>query len=290
MEKTPPGTWCFRIEVGPREFERLVAELWSLDTLGLEETDFGVIAYFGGAEPPALRDALARLPGLVIGEAEFVASQDWEHEWRRGLEARRIGPLWIRPSWCQSRGRPELVIDPRQAFGSGEHASTRLALELLLAALGPRDRVLDVGTGSGILLLAAMRFGASGVGVEMDPVACANALDNARANALAPRLVVGSVDALAPGERFQVVVANLLWSRLEPLLPRLRRHAERVVVLSGYLQSERDRVYAQMAGEDWTLEREASEAQTGDLWCASCWSHVRVRQSSSNSSSIDSNE
>lgn len=249
-----------------------------------------MIAYFGGAHAPALDDALAGLPGLVVGDAEAVVAEDWERRWRRGLEPRRVGPIWIRPSWCASPGEPELVIDPRQAFGSGEHATTRLALELLLDGLTPGDRILDVGAGSGILLLAAQRFGASGIGVEIDPVACANARDNARANALDARWIAGSLDALSPAARFDVVVANMLWSRLEPLLSRVCGHADRAVVLSGYLEQERERIESQMRRAGWTCQRELRESQTGDLWCASHWSQVRSRQSSSNSSSIDSTE
>ncbi len=285
-----PTTWRFRIDAAPHEVERLVAELWSLETLGLEETQSGVIAYFDGARAPALREALACLPGLAIGDAEAVADEDWEREWRRGLAPRRIGRIWVRPSWCESAGKPELVIDPRQAFGSGEHATTRLALELLLDALEPGDRVLDVGTGSGILLLAALRFGASGLGVEIDPVACANAGDNARANGLPARLIAGSLDAVSCAERFEIAEANMLWSRLEPWLARICEHAARLVVLSGHLEGERDRVHARMGRAGWALEREASEPQSGDLWCASRWRHARARQSSSSSSSIDSKE
>ncbi len=285
-----PTTWRFRIDAAPHQVERLVAELWSLETLGLEETDRGVIAYFDGARAPALRDALACLPDLAIGDAEAVADEDWELEWRRGLAPRRIGRIWIRPSWCGSAGKPELVIDPRQAFGSGEHASTRLALELLLDALEPGDRVLDVGTGSGILLLAALRLGASGLGVEIDPVACANAGDNARTNGLPARFIAGSLEAVSRAERFEVVAANMLWSRLEPWVPRICEHAARLVVLSGHLDRERERVHAHMRRAGWALEREAREPQSGDLWCASRWRHARARQSSSSSSSIDSKE
>jgi ribosomal protein L11 methyltransferase len=249
-----------------------------------------VLAYFRGAEPPALRAALAEIPGLVIGDAEVVPDEDWEREWRRGLEPRRVGPLWIRPSWCASPGTPELVIDPRQAFGSGEHASTRLALELLLEALEPGERVLDVGAGSGILLLGAMRLGGDGLGIDIDPVACANARDNARANGLRARFVAGGLDALAPDARFELVAANMLWSRLEPLLPAICDHAARAVILSGHLETECERVYARMGEGGYALDRERRELQSGDVWCASRWSHPRALQSSSSSSSIDSKE
>lgn len=283
-------TWRVRIEVAAGDPERLVAELWSLGTLGLEETESGVVAYFAGTEPPRLEALREALPALYVHEPEPVEARDWEREWRRGLRPRRIGPLWIRPSWCESPGEPELVIDPRQAFGSGEHATTRMSLELLLDGLRPGDRVLDVGTGSGILLLGALRFGAVGVGVEIDPVACANARENALANGLDAQWVAGGLEAVAAGARFDHVVANMLWSRLEPLLPRVRAHARGRVVLSGYLESERELVRDSMRRGGGELDREASEPQSGDVWCASRWIHARDLQSSSSASSIDSKE
>lgn len=285
-------TWRFRIEVPPRDRELLAADLWSLETLGLEETADGLIAYFAGDDPPAAVPALAdRVPAARVHAAERVPPRDWEAEWRRGLAPRRVGPLWIRPSWCRSQagqGEPELVIDPEQAFGSGEHATTRLSLALLLDGLDAGERVLDVGSGSGILLLGALRLGARGVGLDVDPVACRNAAGNARANGLPARFFCGTLDAIAPGARFDRVVANLLLGRLQPLLESLRTHAVGVLVLSGYLEGEAARVHAAMDAPGWALERELREAQSGDVWCASRWRHARDRQSSSRSSSVDS--
>jgi ribosomal protein L11 methyltransferase len=283
-------TWRFRIEATASGYEALVAELWSLGTLGLEETGGVVLAYFAGPEAPALASQLAGLAGVEVGAPEPVPDEDWEREWRRGLAPRQVGPLWIRPSWCDSRGEPELVIDPRQAFGSGEHATTRMSLALLLGAIESGDRVLDVGTGSGVLLLGASRFGANGIAFDVDPVSCANARDNALANGLELALFCGTPDALASSARFDVVVANMLLSRMEPLLARLCAHARSALILSGYLASERDRVHARVGEAGMRLAREERESQSGDVWCASLWRHARDRQSSSSSSSIDSTE
>jgi len=280
-------TWSVRFEARGERRERLIAELWSLGTLGLEETDEAVVAYFAGEGiPRELPDRAAAL-GVVAGPAELVPDRDWEREWRRGLEPRQIAGLWIRPSWCASQGRPELVIDPRQAFGSGEHATTRLTLALLLERLQPGDTVLDAGTGSGILLLAAQRCGAHGVGFDIDAASISNARDNALANGLPGPFYYGSAEALWPGARFDLVVANLLISRLEPLLPALRRSTRRELVLSGYLLEERARLARAMAG--WSCLEEREEPQSGDIWYASRWHHTRARQSSSSASSVSSN-
>jgi ribosomal protein L11 methyltransferase len=209
------------------------------------------------------------VPGARWLGREPVPARDWEREWRAGLAPRRIGALWVRPSWCPPAGEPELVIDPKQAFGSGEHASTRLALALLLEALEPGDRVLDVGCGSGILALAALRTGAAwAVGFDVDPVACANAVENRRLNALDLPLYCGALDALAPAARFDLVAANLLWSQLESCLPRLLELPGRALVVSGYLAEQRERALARLLASGWICAAEREEVQGGDHWCA----------------------
>ena len=284
-------TQRFRVSAPPDRIEQVIAELYSLDTLGIEETGAALLAYFPEEFPADSVLALAaRLPGVAVVGPEIVPPEDWARSWREGLEARRIGPLWIRPSFRESRGTPELVIDPEQAFGSGEHATTRLSLRLLLEALEPEDRVLDVGSGSGILVLGAERLGARpGVGVDVDPVACQCARENARRNSLRSRFYCGRLEALAPGARFEIAVANMLLPRLVGVLDPLRTHACRTIIVSGYVEAERERLIARMAAADWTLYGELREEQSGDLWCASRWSHNCARQSSSSASSVDSN-
>jgi ribosomal protein L11 methyltransferase len=124
----------YRIAAPQDERERLLAELSSLGTLGVEEREAEMLAYFrpdgaGVSNLQALADPERR---ISVSGPERVPDADWEREWRSGLAPRLVAGVWIRPSFCASAGEPELVIDPQQAFGSGEHASTRLALKLLL--------------------------------------------------------------------------------------------------------------------------------------------------------------
>ena len=277
----------FRIRVSGAEREIVIAELGSLGTLGIEEHEDHLLAYFCDASV-SLRQ-LAQLQDVEIGAPELVPEVDWEREWRAGLEPRRLGGLWLRPSWCETRGEPEIQIEPEQAFGSGEHASTRLALELVLERLQPGDRVLDLGTGSGILSLGALRMGAaSALGIEIDPQACRNATDNATRNFLPLWVVCGTLDLLVASARFEIVVANMLLERLDAWIPRLASHTLRVLVVSGYLAEERARLRDRLSGCGLGFVTEVDEPQLGDLWCASLWAQTRVLQSSSRSSSVRS--
>jgi ribosomal protein L11 methyltransferase len=265
--------------------ELLVAELDSLGSLGMEERADAtgavlLLAYFpaGSVDAGVLTAAAARCGARWLG-CEPVPPADWDRSWREGLGARCIGGLWIRPSWCASQGLPELVLDPRQAFGTGEHATTRLALRLLLEQLRPGDRVLDVGTGSAILALAALRRGAvPAVGVDCDPLAAREAAENARLNALPLQVVCGTPDALDPAHGFEVVVANLLLAQLEPHAAQLGRLARRALILSGSLEAQRPRLDALYAATPWRPVRELTEEQSGDRWLARVL-HARSRQS-----------
>lgn len=157
-----------------------------------------VPAPFGSDERRALRRRLdllvlsEKLPRLAFAE---VADQDWAEDWKQSFEVQRIGQrLVIAPSWEEyERQTGEIVVtlDPGQAFGTGEHKTTRLCLAALERLIRPGDAVVDVGTGSGILAIAAARLGAgSVVAVENDPDAALVAYENIERNGLAKFVTV----------------------------------------------------------------------------------------------------
>jgi ribosomal protein L11 methyltransferase len=180
-------------------------------------------------------DALGHLQAFglrPIGElrTRLVEEADWADAWKAYFPVLRVGRrLVIRPTWRRHRGKPGdvvLALDPGMAFGTGLHPTTRLCLANVeaLADRGVLDgaRLLDVGCGSGILSIAALRLGAaSALGLDTDPIAIEATLANARRNRLVRRLRArdGSLPSGEPG--FDVVLANLIAGLLVTLAPAL---------------------------------------------------------------------
>lgn len=146
-----------------------------------------------------------------------VPSQDWNEAWTRSVKPLRIGRLVIRPSWEPITLSPndiEIVLDPKQAFGTGHHATTRMLLEWLQEGIRGGEEVLDVGTGSAILAMAAVKLGAtSAIGVEIDSVAVDCAREYVAQNGLNDQIdIIAGTLADLPQERRQtvdLVLANL---------------------------------------------------------------------------------
>lgn len=274
--------WLVLTVKGPDDArsELLVEGLIAAGANAVEERDGGLRTWW--PEPPSIEgfveDLRARLERDALGAPIEVswnaqADEDWLETWRRGLDVRRVSErILLSPSWLAPHTDADeilITIDPKMAFGTGEHATTRGALRLLERVVRPDARVLDVGTGSGVLAIAAAKLGAARVdAVESDALAIDNALENVRENGVAGCVHVRhhDVDAgfLASGVSFDVVSANILSSVLLPLLPGFRAvlGVGGALVVSGILAAESPafRVAAESAGfglvavdeeEDW---------------------------------------
>jgi ribosomal protein L11 methyltransferase len=266
--------------------EIAAAEAWVAGAAGVEERDCEdgctlLLLYLPAAVVSDAELAVASVSGVVLGERAAVADKDWSQAWRDGLEPTRVGErLVVRPSWIElplAEGQVDLVIDPGQAFGTGGHVSTRLALEWIEAVaregpgFGAAERLVDVGTGSGVLALAGLALGAGhAVGLDLDPEAGWAAREWAARNGLAERLdlFVGPVAALA-GPGFDWLFANLLKSEMLPIVGEIARVVRPggSAVFSGLLAEEGPEVEAQLveAGFGAVRLRTAVDAN-GDEW------------------------
>lgn len=170
----------------------------------------------------ALRDALTALLGpAAVMTTQLRDEEEWAEAWKQFFHVEHLGRIVIRPSWRPYTPAPgEVVIDldPGMAFGTGQHPTTRMALEALGRLARPGMRVLDLGTGSGILAIAAAKLGADEVlAVDIDAQAVRVAQENVAVNGLAGRVQVAFGSLAPPGHwpfaeppnsRFDLVLAN----------------------------------------------------------------------------------
>lgn len=198
---------------------------------------------------------LSPLAGIDI-DVDFLADRDWSEAWRDGIGPLRFGRLLVLPtsSTFQSR-RGDVVVrlDPGLAFGTGTHATTALCLERLVQLPLEGKRVLDVGSGSGILAIAAARLGAIAVAVDHDPLARRATLENSRSNGVE---IATESRLEAVGSSFDLVLANLVAGTIRGLADAL---SDRLVpggelVLSGILAGQVEWVVDAFSKQEFRFE------------------------------------
>jgi ribosomal protein L11 methyltransferase len=252
--------------VAPEVEEDFVAELWAAGTLGVESQPgpggrVRLDAFFPELGAPGLDLAAWRARGVEPIEEERVPHTDWLARWREGMQPFAVGERFFLDPHEPGEGPPAEVpagrrllrLPARAAFGTGSHESTRLALELLEETPVAGRRVLDVGTGTGVLAFAALALGAArAVGFDLDPAAPFHARVNARLNGLAPLLFAGRVGALreTPASGFDLALVNALPEEVLPELPALLRTLRpgAEMILSGVLAERAAELLGQLAG------------------------------------------
>ena len=197
----------------------------------------------------SLQEINPKLPHIEI-EAASIPEQDWGENWKRFFKPLRVGSRFVvKPPWARirlKRGEIPIEITPGMAFGTGTHATTKLCMESLEKRLKKRGlSVLDVGTGSGILSIAAGRLGAGEVlGIDIDQLAVEIARENVSRNQVSDtvRIKKGRIGDIR--KRFDLVVANLDFRSLKKMRMALIRHIKRqgFLIISGVLETEEERL------------------------------------------------
>jgi ribosomal protein L11 methyltransferase len=289
------------VRVRREQADVVLAELLDLAPAGVEEVelDDGAVEYAVYGPPgelPALPDLRAIAGGAPVEISTREIADDWQERWKEfhrpvliagpdGAPAIRVRPPWEPAQSARERRTIELVVDPGQAFGTGAHASTRLCLGLLLEVLdedGAPRAVLDVGTGSGVLAIAAGRLGCSPLlGLDNEQESVTAAAENAQINGVALRTerfdlrtdplpwLGRETSSADPGAGETLVLANLLRPLLIDLSAAIER-APAVLIAGGLLTGELDEVAGRF-GERHGLQerRRRSEGEWGALWLTS---------------------
>ncbi len=225
------GTVELRIPIASEHHDAVVAELEASAIGFLTEHD-ALRAYFpaegwSDARTQALISWLRERQWAAEIDTTFHADTNWNAQWESTVESVTAGRFRIRPTWADPDGSPDdvydLLIDPKMSFGTGYHESTRLMLRLLPDVVATGGRLLDVGTGTGVLSIAACRLGAAHcIAIDIDPNAVENAPENAELNDVADRIDVrrGSL-GVVPESGFDAILANINRNVLHEMLPVL---------------------------------------------------------------------
>lgn len=251
------------IAVNPPLNEIITNFLFELGSEGIEEESDAIIAYFSAEKDieQIRRKCQKQLEftnkTLAINEdfniqIDKVYPEDWQENWKAFFKPIVIGSrMVITPSWETIQPKPGqivITIDPQQAFGTGGHETTWLMLDAMLEFLNPGMRVLDAGTGSGILAIAAAKLDASfTTGFDVDEVAVQTAKTNAVLNEVKniPFFVSDQANFKIGMKTFDLILANMLSSKLLSLIPQLVLFLEPNrgrFILSGFLIEEKTKV------------------------------------------------
>lgn len=264
---TEPRYPYLHVAVALEEVEQVSSLLFDLGALGIEERDASTLLKSQAGEhtttlvasfedDAAANAAQAELSGQWQAQLEHVVGDAWRDGWKAYFKPLRVGKRFVvRPSWEPYTALADdlvITLDPGQAFGTGTHETTQLLLGALDGNVESGMRVLDVGTGSGILAIGACLLGAAHVtALDVDPLAVNATRENAEANGVSARIAASETNVDQIDERFALVLANI---EARVLVPMARVLSERVapggkLFLSGLLQPDMERMrsaYAHM--------------------------------------------
>ncbi len=273
-------TYSFKIEVNLDHLEDTYGILYSYDVQGIEENSknetFELECFYDDEE--TIKNVKIDLSNLnfktTFTETILVEDQDWNANWRASMEpAKLTDDIWVSPLWLEpsmKEGDTWIKIEPKMAFGTGHHETTRLASEaILLTAENCKSKnLLDIGTGSGILCFIADHIGyGQSVGVEIDPDCRENIIENKELNNPTNQIdfLIGKIDALKPSV-FNTIVVNMIRPRSEPLLKHcyeiLKKDGK--LIWTGILVVEKDSCIKNAQTIGWKIESETIE---GEWWC-----------------------
>ena len=264
--------------------------LFEMNAAGVEfkenaDAKVDLIAYYPlddrvGARMQKLQNFLAELPTWNIQpdpatiDLQHVKSEKWAEAWKTAFPPQRVGKrIVITPTWhdtAHSETDILIQLDPGMAFGTGYHPTTRLSLELLEHTVEPHHHIADIGTGSGILTIAAVKLGAKQVdAIEIDPTAIPVAAANFQTNTVTPQVCLSQGDGLKDiDSKYHLVIGNILTKAILPIIPDCapRLHPAGTVIFSGILETELAQVQSALEANQFECLQVISETEDSITW------------------------
>lgn len=247
--------------------ETLISELLEMEFDAFEQQDGRIITYvpkerFSDVHRERIEGILRVYPGDgFIETEEVVADQNWNEEWEKTIEAQSIGKFYVKPTWHRGSAPADsilLEIDPKMAFGTGYHETTRLMLKLMPDVVNKDDLVLDAGTGTGILAIAAVKLGAAqAFAFDIDEWSITNTKENILLNGVEDQVSVrkGSLGIIPSGSAYDVIFANIERNTILEMLPKLQQLLKKNgrMLLSGLLKKDEEPVSQKLEELDFKI-------------------------------------
>ncbi|MDZ7714861.1 MAG: 50S ribosomal protein L11 methyltransferase [Balneolaceae bacterium] len=232
--------------------EPFIAELLDLDFDAFEQQDETIITYipqqlFNDVSREHIEQVLAAYSGdAYIQSEEIIEDQNWNEQWEQTIKAQQIGSFFVKPTWSIEEVPEEsilLEIDPKMAFGTGYHETTRLMLKMLPNVIEEGTFIMDAGTGTGILAIASIKLGAEKVfAFDIDEWSITNSKENILLNKVSDKVTVkeGSIEVVDDSAMFDVILANIQRNPLLELIPSFKEylHQSGTLLMSGLLESD----------------------------------------------------
>ncbi len=235
--------------------ELLIPYLWKLGTTGCIESDEELTSYFPLAEWESEGSKLfqeysdrlkAEGHSILSIKTKILDDKDWNEEWEKSIQPVEASErIVITPSWATPTLKPNqiaIIIDPKMSFGTGYHETTRLMIRMLDKSLTPGMKVLDVGTGTGVLAITAVKLGASqAIGIDNDEWSFENANENITKNSVDGKVTIrlgslGNVTELG----FDIVLVNIHYRVIVEMMEELVEFLspKGFMLISGMLESD----------------------------------------------------
>jgi ribosomal protein L11 methyltransferase len=270
----------FKISTDPFNPELISGLMWQLDIEGINETDDSIVVSADSSKRIS-REQIGDLLRLLVAEnlirsfdiaEESFEDKNWNEEYEKKVNVIEVSDrIVIKPSFKEYNPKPGqiiITIDPKMSFGTGEHATTKLVLKLIEENVKEGDKILDVGSGTGVLGICAVMLGASSaLGIDNDEWCLLNGSENIKANNLAGKVEIRLAEINEIGESsFDLIVANINRHILLEIGSELKNKlaVSGRLILSGLLQTDREDIIEHYTSLGLKLIRNLDM----DEWCA----------------------